>query len=302
MNIKEIRSDVIYREIVQAPAEDRAELYRNKLLGPFETKYKYIGVPLKAEKSGGYDAVSVTVAAGGYVPASIDENVDKSIDMISREDFWNKCTDSIRKVLDGFTSRDIVLPVQDYIYTILLNDPANPASSYTGKTCGDGGIPGYIIGTIIPDEEAVEAMQAVLAHETNHNVRWQFMKWSNKITLADMVVSEGLAENQTAFMYGEDKIGQWARCNDRDQFNSVIIPLIHDHLYENDFMKVSTYLYGDDIMKARGGMPLGVPYCAGYLCGYELVKHYLNRTGKSIYEASVMPTSEIIKESEDFWK
>lgn len=260
MNIKEIRSDVIYKEIVQALSEDRLEIFCNKLLQPFEAKYKCIGAPLKAENPGGYDAVSVTVSAGGYTPSNIDWRVNKYVELISRDSFWKSCTDSIRSVLEGFTSHNIEVPVKDYKYTILLNDPANPVLTFTGKTCGDGGIPGYIIGTIIPDEEALEAMPAVLAHETNHNVRWQFMKWSNGITLADMIVSEGLAENQTA------------------------------------------YLYGDDNMKARGGMPLGVPYCAGYACGYELIKYYLNKTGKSIYEASVMPTSEIIRESEDFWK
>ena len=45
-----------------------------------------------------------------------------------------------------------------------------------------------------------------MAHETNHNARWQFMQWSPSITLADMLVSEGLAENFAASLYGEDKI------------------------------------------------------------------------------------------------
>lgn len=78
----------------------------------------------------------------------------------------------------------------------------------TGDYCGDGGIPGYIIGTIVPNEKSIQLLPVALAHETNHNIRWQFMQWSNQITLADMIVSEGLAEVFAAKMYGEDKIGK----------------------------------------------------------------------------------------------
>ena len=42
-------------------------------------------------------------------------------------------------------------------------------------------------------------------------------------------------------------------------------------------------------------------YCAGYACGYHLVKHYLKKTGKSIIEATLLPASEILETVEDFW-
>ncbi len=32
-----------------------------------------------------------------------------------------------------------------------------------------------------------------------------------------------------------------------------------------------------------------------------MVNHYLKKTGKSIVEATLTPTSEIMKEIEDFW-
>ena len=50
-------------------------------------------------------------------------------------------------------------------------------------------------------------LHVALAHETNHNVRFQFIKWKNDITLGEMMVSEGLAENFATQMYGEDKSG-----------------------------------------------------------------------------------------------
>ena len=144
-------------------------------------------------------------------------------------------------------------------------------------------------------------LPVALAHEANHNVRWQFVQWSANITLADLIISEGLAENYEAIQFGEDKVGRWVSQSSIEQLNSIIKPMIRKNLYESDFNLISGYLYGDEIMGMRGGKPMGVPYCAGYACGYELVKYYLNKTGKNIYEATITPTQDILKETEDFW-
>ena len=82
---------------------------------------------------------------------------------------------------------------------------------------------------------------------------------------------------------------------------TVIKPAIKAHLQENDFQLLSSYLYGDDIMSIRGGTPVGMPYCAGYACGYALIRHFLEKTGKNLYEATILPTEVILKETEDFW-
>ena len=102
----------------------------------------------------------------------------------------------------------IRLPKQEYVFTVLLSDPRSPITVMAGDYCGDGGIPGYIIGSIVPNGLSLALLPVALAHETNHNVRWQFMQWSNQITLADMIVSQGLAETFAAGMFGEDKVGR----------------------------------------------------------------------------------------------
>ena len=164
----------------------------------------------------------------------------------------------------------------------------------TGDYCGDGGIPGYILGTIIPNEKSREMLPVALAHETNHNIRWQFVKWSQNITLADMVVSEGLAEVYAASVYGEDKIGMWVKNTSKDTLEEIIKPMIEKNLMEKDFNKISSYLYGDEIMSMRGSQPVGMPYCGGYAYGYYLIRDFLKKSGKSIYEATVMSTGEIL--------
>ena len=54
--------------------------------------------------------------------------------------------------------------------------------------------------------------------------------------------------------------------------------------------------------KMRDFVPAGMPYCAGYACGYHMVKYYLKKTGKSIVEATILPAEEILKEMDGFWQ
>jgi uncharacterized protein YjaZ len=80
-----------------------------------------------------------------------------------------------------------------------------------------------------------------------------------------------------------------------------IKPIIKDALDVTGFENITPYLYGDKHVELRGFFPVGLSYCAGYACGYYMIKHYLYKTGKSIVEATLTPSSEIMKEIEDFW-
>jgi len=301
MNIKAIRSDEFYRKMMNATNEEKENIYRYDLMKPFEFKWQCIGIPLKAEAVGGYDVVSAAGIGGDYTPSQITNKRLTEIEQISDNDFWSACEKSIRNTLEGFEAHGITLPTQDYVFTVILNNPQNPMSAMTGDYCGDGGIPGYIIGTIIPNEKSMKMLPIALAHEANHNVRFQFIKWNPNITLADMIVSEGIAENFAASIFGEDKIGKWVTETSPETLETVIKPMVKENLMEFDFNKLSSFLYGDEIMAMRGGAPVGMPYCGGYACGYALVAHYLKKTGKSIYEATITSAVDILKETEDFW-
>ncbi|WP_315082040.1 DUF2268 domain-containing protein [uncultured Clostridium sp.] len=301
MKVTAIRSDEIYKKMISSKIEERDDIYRYELMKPFEFKWSCIGIPIKLDQPGSYDVVMASSMDGGFAPSQINSERVDDVKKISDEKFWMACEDSITKTLKGFKNNGISLPTKDYIFTGLLNNPLNPMSKMTGDYCGDGGIPGYIIGTIIPNEQSLKMLPVALAHETNHNVRWQFMKWSNEITLGDMIVSEGLAENFAALMFGEDKIGMWVKNITKETLNTVIKPAIKENLNNSDFNKLSAFLYGDEIMAMRGAEPVGMPYCAGYACGYNLIKHYLKKTGKTIFEATITPTVDILNETEDFW-
>ena len=127
----------------------------------------------------------------------------------------------------------------------------------------------------------------ILLHELGHMV---------------VMLSAGLAEVFAANMFGEERVGKWVRETTPEMLREIVKPLVCANLMTSDFQKLSSYLYGDEIMALRGDQPIGMPYCGGYACGYALIGHYLKKTGVSIYEATITPTEEILKQTEDFWK
>ena len=110
-------------------------------------------------------------------------------------------------------------------------------------------IPEYIISWLIPNEYTLEHLPVALAHETNHNIRFQFIEWKNDITLGEMMISEGLAENFAIFLYGEDKAGPWVTKTDMITLNEYIKPIIQDGLNVQGFENLNAYLYGDERFK-----------------------------------------------------
>ena len=99
-------------------------------------------------------------------------------------------------------------------------------------------------------------------------------------TLGEMIVNEGLAENFATFLYGEDKAGPWVTKTDIETLNEYIKPIIRDGLNVQGLENLNAYLYGDEMAALQNYPQVGLPYCSGYACGYHLIKHYLQKTGK----------------------
>lgn len=301
MEIKTIRSDEIYRKIIAAPLEKKNDIYRYEMMKPFEKKWACYNIPIKAKQENGYDVIRASNMLGYLAPVQVDDNLKESVDLISEDAFWKSCQSSVEEALGRFVNAGIELPVQNYLYTILLADPESPYTILSEGYSGDGGIPGYIFGAIAPNAYTISRLPVALAHECNHNIRFQFEKWRHDISLAEMMVAEGLAENYATSIYGEEKLGPWVSKTNIETLNNDIKPLIKDALNVSGMDNLTSYLYGDEIAKMRGYFPVGLPYCAGYACGYYMIKHYLKKTGKTIVEATLMPTEEILSEIEDYW-
>ncbi len=301
ITITTVRSDTIYQKIMEAPLNHKDDIYRYELMKPFEQKLAMYHCPLKAKEPGGYDAIMASGMMGYLLPTKIDASKEESITLLKDDIFWEQCRTSIEKVLKCFTDSGVELPVKEYVFSILLADPESPYSIMNDNYCGDGGIPGYILGSLVPSDYTKSRLPVALAHETNHNVRFQFEKWRNDISLGAYMVCEGLAENFATYLYGEDKVGPWVSKTDMQTLNEYIKPLMREALDAQGFDNITSYMYGDEMAKMRDFIPVGMPYCAGYACGYHLVKYYLKKTGKSIIEATLTSSLEILEDAQGFW-
>lgn len=302
MKIEQVRSDKIYLKIAHAPLEKKNDIYRYELMQPFQKQFDLYGIPIKAAKEGGYDVIMANEMMGFLSPKKIDESQLNHIAAISKESFWVDCQEALQGAADCFLKEGVLLPVQDYLYSVLL---ANPESIYTKLSdgyCGNGGIPGYIFVALVPNERTISKIPAALAHEFNHNVRFQFQKWNQAITLEDMMIAEGLAENFVRILYGEAAIGPWVTKTDEETLENVVKPIIKQGLKNTGFDAITAYLYGDEIAKQQNYFPVGLPYCAGYACGYEMVKLFLQKTKMSITQATLLPTKEITRQIKEFWQ
>ena len=302
MQVKSVQSGEIYLKIMNAPLEKKNDIFRYELMKPFQGKWDCYHIPLKAPTENGYDIVMASGMMGLLTPKKIDKAQEEEIRMLSSKDLWEKCQKSIEDSLACFTDRGITLPVKEYLFSIFLADPENPYTIMNENYCGDGGIPGYIMGWLVPNENTLRRLPVALAHETNHNVRFQFEKWHDDITLAEMMVSEGLAENFATYLYGEENLGPWVAKTALETLNNKIKPIIKEGLSAQGLENITAYLYGDEMAIMQNYFPVGLPYCAGYACGYYLIRHYLKKTGKDIVEATLTPTTEIMNAVTDFWE
>jgi uncharacterized protein YjaZ len=284
-----------------SPLEKKNDIYRYELMMPFEKKWACYSIPMKAAIENGYDVIMASTMLGHLAPIKVDKSQSDNIDKLSSNTLWMDCLNSIEKSLLCFFDNGIDLPVKDYLFTILLADSDNPYIKLSEGYSGDGGIPGYIFACLIPSEYTINRLPIAFAHETNHNIRFQFIKWKNDITLGEMIVNEGLAENFATQLFGEELVGPWVSKTDMQTLNEYIKPIILDGLGVQGLENLNAYLYGDEIALLQNYTPVGLPYCAGYACGYHLIKHYLNKTGKTIMDATLTPAIEILNAIDDFW-
>ncbi|OOC59056.1 DUF2268 domain-containing protein [Paenibacillus ihbetae] len=300
MNITTLRSDQIYQKVAQAPPEEKLELFRNEMMAPFMKQWEIQQIPFKAEEANGFDVITFN-SMMHRAPHQITPQISAEIELISSENFWLECEHAVKRSLNQFVEHGINLPVSDYLFTIQLGNPESRALTINEGYSGFGGIPGFIWGTLLPNEYTMPRMKAALAHECNHNVRYQFIQWDHTVNLGELIVSEGLAENYATLMFGEELLGPWVTKTNAETLNRQIKPVLREQLQLTGFDQIAPYLYGDEIAKLQNSQPVNMPYSAGYACGYYLIRYYLRRTGKTIFEATITPAAQILDEVKGFW-
>lgn len=286
---------------MNAPLDKKEDIYRYKLMLPFKKKWDCYRIPIKASGPNEYDIIMASEMLGIKDPKKINTKMQTSILAISNEKIWKDSSEAVLKSLKCFTNAKLELNVHEYLYSILLANDMSPYTIINKGYCGDGGIPGYILIWLIPNEYTLKRLPSIIAHEVNHNVRYQFINWQSNVILGEMIVSEGLAENFATSLYGEEYLGPWVDETSMEMLNEYIKPIIHKALDVKGLYDINAYLYGDEMASLQGYPQVGLPYCAGYACDYYLIKAYLKKSGKSIVEATTMSSQLILKECEEFW-
>ena len=301
MKVNRVYSPDIYKKIMLADSDKKDDIYRYDMMMPFQGKWDCYHIPLKPKFPGGYDIIMANNRLGIMAPSDVDSDIAEQIEQLENQEMWESCNRAIEEALTRFENQGIELKVQEYLFTILLANPQNAYTIMNEGYCGDGGIPGYIMGWLVPSKETIKRLPAALTHETNHNIRYQYIKWTNDINLGEMIVSEGLAENFATTVFGEELLGPWVTKTDME-----LMPLIKEIIYDGievtGFDNITSYLYGDEMARIQHFPEVGLPYCAGYATGYYLIKYYSEKTGVPIEKATILPAAEILNEVKEFWK
>ncbi len=301
MIVNRVYSPEIYKKIMLAEPDKKDDIYRYDMMMSFKGKWDCYHIPMKPTHHGGYDIIMANNRLGLMPPSDINSACEAQIEALNDENIWNSCQNAIETALKRFDKQNVELKVQEYLYSIFLANPKNAYTVMNEGYCGDGGIPGYIMGWLVPSDETIKRLPSALAHETNHNVRYQYIKWTNDINLAEMIVSEGLAENYATTIFGEEFLGPWVTKTDMELM-PLIKEIIHDGLSVTGFDNITSYLYGDEMADIQGFPKVGLPYCAGYATGYYLIKYYLEKTSIPIENATILPAEKILNEVTEFWE
>lgn len=291
MKFNIVDTEAVYRRLLVTP--DRAEreaIFYEGLVAPFADLVKIFG---------GGDGMATFRQWGMSLDQFESSRRDATaaiLDKLAASDAWNKAAQALedgRAAFGPFVDR---IPLETIVFGLFLSDMTGiPLErGYTGF----GGIPGYIM-TVYgePNEYNLYRVKGATVHEVHHNVRFSLFPFNPMtVTVGEYMIGEGLAESFAAELYGEDVAGFYVTDFDETEFERTR-HVIGSALNVTGFNEVRGYIFGDALAKHMGLPPAGVSNHAGYAIGYHLVQQYLERTGKTVAEATFVPAQEIIADS-----
>lgn len=277
--------------------EKRKDYFRYEMMKPFKLMWDLINVPLKAKQQDGYDVVMASKMLG-FADVSDDKSIREGLSILKANNAYTVAENTIKNCIDKANDAGLKINADEVKFGLYVSDPEKLKlqKGYTGL----GGIPGFITVNIYPNEYNLPKIPAVIAHEFNHNIRFSYFDWDHgNVTVGDYLVIEGLAESFAKELYGEEQIGPWVTSMDKEELE-YSTDVIGESLDVKGFAEVSSYMFGDEVAEQEGYQPVGLPFCAGYAVGYKAVQSYMKKHNKTIYEATLASTDEIINGCELF--
>ena len=274
--------------------------FRYELMAPVKQMWNYLNAPMTPKTPGGYDVVMASEMLGIWTPRKENTFLKNSLMDLKETRIFEEAQSVIETGIEQFTHINYDIPLEEITLNILLGNSDNPILMASKGYSGFGGIPGFILLIVVPNDFNKSRLKSALAHEFNHNVRFTCHPFNHgDVTVGDYLVIEGLAEVFAESLYGIENRGPWVQDYDEEEM-AYTTEVMKDGLDIKGFDQVAAYMYGDEVAKAQGYLPVGLSRNAGYTIGYHLVKSYLKQTGKTIAEATLVSSQEIIKEAHFF--
>lgn len=282
------------RAVVETPVEERRAVYRERLLEP-----------LREYWSG---------ALGRFAPQMLDDEqmimkmiwdtdlegdleADRqALEVLENAEARQRANAALRLAAQTFEDYGRSCSEEHVTGLLALGNRHDPIFMEMGRGYAGAQVPGYVVVTIWPNDYNLPRIPAAIVHEFNHRVRLSHEPWTLATSVGQYIVLEGLAESFARELYGDECIGPWATSLNAEEIERSKAIIGHA-LDVTGFDQIRGYIFGDAISQQQGRPGLGLPYCAGYAIGYQVVQAYLQRTGISATAATFVPYAEIIAES-----
>jgi uncharacterized protein YjaZ len=292
MKLQIIDVESIYRRLLNsASAQEREAIYRQELLAPFDGMMRIYG--------GGDDPLAWAKMWTLYTPEDFDGEqrpiIEDMVRRLSEDGVWQKSATALERGMAAFAPYADRIPLDTINCAIVLT---KHNSNLPGRGYAGFGVPGYIMVSLsLTDDYTLPRVGPASAHELNHNVRFKIVPFlPMQVTVADYIIAEGLAEAFAAQLFGKELVGYFVTDFNEEEL-ATARHIIGGALEVSGFNAVRSYIFGDTIAAAAGLPKAGIPDFAGYAIGYRVVQQYIQRTGKSVAEATFRPSHEIIAES-----
>lgn len=275
------------RRVLDAPAGRRADVLR-EVLAPAAGMYRWF--------PGDVDLAQVHAAGLGFPLDRRADDVRAALDALVAADVWHRAE---RALADAIALQTRTLPgitVPDLTVLLVLGDPDD--AFFTGPArglSGNGSVTGFLQLVLWPTATNLARVEAAVVHELHHNLRYApgGVVWDPAtVTVAEHVVSEGLADAFARQMYG-DELGHTPFAVPHLADDAVLDAVVRG-LDLVGMQHLTAWVLGDEAAERFGVQPVGLPMGAGYAAGTRLVDRYLTATGRTAAQALHVPGREVV--------
>lgn len=292
MKVSLINTNEYYHEIINTPdAAARHQRYCEKFIQPWQAMMSMFSQNPDDELAGAR-------AWHWLLPDDLIETPN-SLTILENAQAWRVAQQALEKAAASFDPYAEQLPLDSVEGWLVL---ANPQTSdpvmrgYTGAV--DWMQPRFVAQFDTPNDYNLPRLPGLVVHEMHHLIRLRLFPWDMVHTsVADYIVHEGMAESFAAALFGADIVGYFVTDFDEAEL-STAKNLIRDGLQAKGFNVIRGYIFGDYWAdKMHFDKVGGMPTYGGYAIGYHVVQAYLQRTGKTVQEATFLSADEIVEES-----